>query len=118
MPPVEPVRLSPAPAGLTTTSPTVEANSAVKLRPRVSEKISEPPTNATPSTIANVLMSSRSLRPSRLFAVALSIARTSDAVGHGGHPRHDLEHLVAVGVARLVDDPAVGEEHDPVRVGG
>ena len=60
-------------AGRTTTSPTVEANSAVKLRSSVSEKISEPPTNATPSTIANVLISRRSLRPSRLLKVALSI---------------------------------------------
>ena len=58
------------PTGRTTTSPTVEANSAVKLRFSVSEKTSEPTTNATPSTMAKVLMIRRSLRPSRLLRAA------------------------------------------------
>ena len=98
---------SPSP-GRTTTSPTVEANSAVKLRSRVSVKIRVPLTNATPSTIANVLISSRSLRPSRLLSAALIMRR--------GHPGHDLEHLLLAGLAHLVDDPAVGEEHHPVGV--
>ncbi len=65
-----PRRCAP-PSGRTTTSPTVEAKSAVKLRLRVSEKISVPATNATPSTIANVLISRRTLRPSRLLRAAL-----------------------------------------------
>ena len=60
------------PVGRTTTSPTVDANSAVKLRFSVSEKIRVPATKATPSTIANVLISRRSLRPRRLFHAALN----------------------------------------------
>src|SRR6478735_6726686 len=122
------------PSGRTTTSPTVEAKSAVKLRLRVSEKISEPATNATPSTIANVLSSSRTLRPSRLLRAVLIIRGPRGSVGCRsgagearsfvgwssrvlGHPVHDLEHLLAGRRAQLVDHATVGEEDDPVGVG-
>ena len=57
-------------SGRTTESPTVESNRAVKLRSSVSENIRMPVTNATPSTIANVLRSSRTRRASRLFSEA------------------------------------------------
>ena len=62
------------PSGRTTTSPTDEAKIASKERLRVSVKIREPATKATPSTIAKVLISRRSLRPSRLFQAALNIS--------------------------------------------
>ena len=62
------------PAGRTTTSPTVEAISAVKLRLRVSLKTRVPTTKATPSTIAKVLIRSRTLRPSRLLSAARNIS--------------------------------------------
>ncbi len=68
----EPSLLVP-PTGRTTTSPTDEAKIASKERLRVSVKISEPATKATPSTIANVLISRRSLRPRRDFQAALNI---------------------------------------------
>ena len=100
--------------GRTTTSPTVEANSAVKLRLRVSVKTSEPATNATPSTIANVLISRRSLRPEQ--ALERGAGTSAQRPRRRGHPGHDLEHAVAVGVAQLVDDPAVGEEDHAVGV--
>ena len=103
------------PSGRTTTSPTVEAKSAVKLRLSMSEKTSEPQTNATPSTIANVLISRRTLRASRLFQAARN-TRQSLASTAVGHPGHHLEDLLAVGVAHLVDDLAVGEEDDAVGV--
>jgi hypothetical protein len=75
----EDVAMAPAlpSPGRTTTSPTVDAKSAVKLRSRVSVKIRVPLTKATPSTIANVLINSRSLRPSRLFSAALITWRPS-----------------------------------------
>ena len=63
------------PIGRTTTSPTDEAKIASKERLNVSVKMSEPATKATPRTIANVLISRRSLRPSRLFQAALNIRR-------------------------------------------
>ncbi len=60
------------PAGRTTTSPTELSKIATKLLFRVSVKISVPATKATPRMIANVLISSRSLRPSRLLHAAYS----------------------------------------------
>ena len=112
-------RWSAVPIGRTTTSPTEEAKIAVKLLFRVSVKISEPATNATPSTIANVLINSRSLRPSRLFQAACSITRPGRRGVElaGVHVRHPGQHLLAVRLAQLVDDPAVGEEDHPVGVG-
>ena len=86
----------------------------MKLRSRVSEKTSEPTTNATPSTIANVLISRRSLRAEQALE-GCAEHRQRRRLG-GGHPGHDLEHLLAVGVAQLVDDAAVGEEDDAVGV--
>ena len=92
----------------------MEANSAVKLRLRVSENIRMPVTNATPSTIANVLSSSRTRRASRLLREArIMVVRP---VRDRGQPGHGVEHLLAGGVAQLVDDPAVGEEQHPVGV--
>ena len=92
-------------------SPTVEANSAVKLRSRVSENIRIPVTNATPSTIAKVLSSSRTRRASRLLREARImrsdvVMAASRAIG--------VEDLLAGGAAQLVDDAAVGEEEHPV----
>ena len=67
------------PFGATTTSPTDEAKIASKERLRVSVKMREPATKATPSTIAKVLISRRSLRPSRLFQAARSISAAAPA---------------------------------------
>ena len=66
--------LSAAPSGRTTTSPTELSKMAVKLLLSVSVKISVPATKATPSTMAKVLIRSRTLRPSRLLQAACSIA--------------------------------------------
>ena len=90
----------------------VEANSAVKLRLRVSLKTRVPTTNATPSTIAKVLIRSRTLRPSRLLSAARNISPPPGALIRAMTSRT----LLAVGVAQLVDDPAVGEEDDAVGV--
>src|SRR4051812_5406871 len=98
------------PAGRTTTSPTDAPNSLLNPSLSAAEKTREPTTKATPSAIANVLISRRTLRASRLFQTARS---TSVRRLGGGHPRHDL---LALRVAQLVDDAAVGEEDDPVGV--
>ncbi len=58
------------PCGRTTTSPTEEPNSRLNPSLSAAENTSEPTTNATPSAIANVLISSRTFRASRLFHVA------------------------------------------------
>ena len=84
-------------------------------------KIRVPTTNATPSTIANVLMMSRTLRPSSDFQAACSISRWWSARGPRRGARrglHLLENAFAVGLAHLAHDPAVAEEHDPVGVRG
>ena len=65
------------PCGRTTTSPTEEPNSRLKPSLSAAENTSEPTTNATPSAIANVLMSSRTLRASRLFQAARIIGSRS-----------------------------------------
>src|SRR3954470_12270064 len=96
--------------GRTTVSPTVEANRAVKLRSTVSENIRIPVTKATPSTIANVLSSRRTRRANRLL-------REARIIGSGRHPGHLVEHLLAAGVAQLVDHATVGEEQDPIGPG-
>ena len=67
---VSPAPLSRAPTGRTTTSPTELSKMATKLLFNVSVKISVPATKATPSTMAKVLIKSRSLRPRRLFHAA------------------------------------------------
>src|SRR3954451_5655108 len=98
------------PAGRTTTSPTEDPKSRLKPSLSAAEKTREPTTKATPSAIANVLISRRTLRASRLFQTARS---TSVRRLGGGHPRHDL---LALRVAQLVDDPAVREEDHAVGV--
>src|SRR6478672_1107288 len=98
------------PAGRTTTSPTEEPNSLLKPALSAAEKTSEPTTKATPRAIANVLISRRTLRASRLLHTARS---TSVHRLGGGHPRDDL---LALGVVQLVDDAAVGQEDDAVGV--
>ena len=98
-------------SGRTTTSPTVEAIRAVKLRLRVSLKTRVPTTNETPMTMANVLISRRTLRPSRLLRAARNISPPPAA-----RFRAILDDAVPVGVAQLVDDPAVGQEHHAIGV--
>src|SRR4051794_847090 len=100
------------PAGRTTTSPTEAPKSRLKPLLSAAENTSEPTTNATPSEMANVLISRRTLRASKLFQTARS---TSVRRLGGGHPGDDL---LALRVAELVDDAAVGEEDDAVGVRG
>ena len=89
-----------------------------KAPPIASVKISEPATNATPSTIANALRSSRSLRATRLRQVTLSIAQAPRPPAELAKLRHPLEHPLGRRVAHLVDDLAVGEEDHAVGVAG
>ena len=89
----------------------------MKLRLRVSEKIRVPTTNATPSTIANVLISSRTLRASRLLRAARITGRCRARSASSVIRAMISSTPLAVGLAQLVDDPAVGEEDDPVGVG-
>src|SRR3954454_23080279 len=98
------------PSGWTTVSPTVESNSAVKLRWRVSENIRIPVTNATPSTMAKVLSSSRIRRASRLL-------RDARIMGSASQPGHGVEDLLPRGPAELVDDAPVAQEQHPVAPG-
>src|SRR5690242_8934999 len=104
------------PAGRTTTSPTEEPNSRLNPSLSAAENTSEPTTKATPSEIANVLISSRTLRAIRLFHAARIMGTSrrcqvpSRVCGLGrGHPR---DHLLAVGITQLVDDAPVRQEHD------
>src|SRR3954447_18944839 len=99
------------PAGRTTTSPTDAPNSLLNPSLSAAEKTREPTTKATPSAIAKVLISRRTLRASRLFHTARS---TSDRRFGGSHPGDDL---LALRIVQLVDDATVGEEDDAVGVG-
>src|SRR5688500_3041259 len=81
--------------------------------PIASVKISEPATNATPSTIANALSSRRTLRATRLRQVTLNISARRVGEGEGSHP---LEDPLGCRVAHLVDHPAVREEDHAVGV--
>src|SRR4051812_32613716 len=99
------------PAGRTTTSPTEAPNSLLNPAFNAAENTSEPTTNATPSEIAKVLISRRTLRASRLFQTARSTSVRRLGGGHGG------DDLVTLRVAQLVDDAPVGEEDDAVGVG-
>src|SRR5690349_4976067 len=107
------------PAGRTVTSGAVCRNRSVKLRFKVSVNTNVPATNATPSTIANALMPSRSLCAARPFSVALSIfSALRRVVARCLEVLHLLEHPVRGGFEHLVDDPAVGQEKNPVGVPG
>src|SRR5439155_4777952 len=75
-------------------------------------RISAPATAITPSTTAMPDSTSRSLRDSRLFQVACSMS------GRPVQALHGVQHSVGGRVAQLVDDRAVGQEDDPVGVGG
>src|SRR4051812_5929810 len=82
-------------------------------------KISTPARNATPSTMASALITSRSLRAARLRRVSRSIgpAPSVREVHRGGlQCGQVLQHLLAVGTGQLVDHAAVGEEDDAVAV--
>src|SRR5918995_1636938 len=81
-------------------------------------KTSTPERKATPSTIDRPLMTSRSLRASRLRRVSRNISGglCGDGRREGLERRHVLEDLLTVGLVDLVDDLAVGEEDHPVAV--
>src|SRR5688572_28566887 len=88
--------------------------SKVALRPVL--QVLTPARKPMPSTMASVLISRRTLRASRLRQVRRSMSvrrlRHRDVL----QPGHLGEDRVAVGVAQLVDDLAVGEEQDAVGV--
>ena len=63
------------PVGRTITSPTLSARMLVKARLNVSVNTREPATNATPRTMAKALISSLSLRASKLFQLARNMAQ-------------------------------------------
>ena len=89
---------------------------AVKLRLSVSPNTSGAARRTRrPSTIANVLISSRTLRAQQALRSAArntAVSPTTAAVIRA----ITSSTLLTVGVAQLVDDPAVGEEDDPVGV--
>ncbi len=80
------------------------AESAVSVRTRV------PATNPTPRTIASAVSASRSFLATRLFSAARHISDFQQL--------HPVEDLLGRRIPHLVHDLAVGEEHDPVGVGG
>src|SRR5919112_4594874 len=88
--------------------------SKVALRPVL--KVITPARKPMPSTMASVLISRRTLRASRLRQVRRSTSARRLLDGRVLERRHLGEDLVAVGVAQLVDDLAVGEEDDAVGV--
>src|SRR6478735_2226418 len=83
-------------------------------------KTRTPERNATPSTIARPLITSRTLRAKRLRSVSLSTAYPS-GLGRTGRGEvlqagHVLEDLLALRVLDLVDHESVGQEDDAVAV--
>ena len=72
---------------------------------------SVPAMNATPRMTASAVSTKRSLCAASPLRVTFHIALLAQ-------PAHLVEHGVGGRVAELVDDAAVGEEHDPVRVRG
>src|SRR5689334_10478963 len=94
------------------------ANSASNERPSVSVSTNEPATNMTDSTTAIMDSASRSLRASRLLSVARSIASALLLGARHVQALEPVQHALGGGVAQLVDDPAVGEEDDAIRVRG
>src|SRR4051812_23222510 len=105
-----------SPAGRTMTSDVEPLTmfSKVALRPVL--KILTPARKPMPSTMATVLISRRTLRASRLRQVRRSISARRLHHRDVLQPGHLGEDLVAVGVAQLVDDQAVGEKEHAVGV--
>ena len=94
------------------TSPVVLSMIPWKLLSSVSVNTNDPATNATPSTMANALMASRSLRASRLRTVTRNIS--GHLVGRRletAELLHLLQDVMGRRGAQLADHPAVAEEH-------
>src|SRR6478609_10246674 len=107
-----------APLNATSASAVLPSMMLSNAPPIALVKIIEPATNATPSTIANADSSRRSLRAKRLRQVtrhtSAALARRRGLAGR--ELLHLVQHLLAVGTTKLVDDEPVGEEHHPVGV--
>ena len=83
-------------------------NSASKLCFTVSVSTNVPAMNATPSTMAMAVRNRRTLCAARLRRVARSTSVP--------HALHVVDDALGRRLRHLVDDAAVGEEHDAVRV--
>src|ERR1700761_5683336 len=92
---------------------------SLKDCPTESEKTSVPATKALPSSTASMVISSRPLWASTLrSAVRYTVPAPSAGAAGGVEAPHPVEDAVGGRAVHLVDDPAVGEEDHPVRVGG
>src|SRR3954464_13791147 len=76
----------------------------------VSLNTANPDRKAQPATTAIAVSSRRPLRAMVLRSASLNISLTE--------PLHAVEHALGRGVGHLVDDLAVGEEDDAIRVTG
>src|SRR5690242_11809369 len=85
-------------------------NSTVNVLFRVSVKTNVPEMKATPSTMASAVSASLSLWASRPLIVTFRMS--------GPQRPHPLQDRVGGGLAELAHHGPVGQEDDPVRVGG
>src|ERR1700720_4047164 len=84
--------------------------SAVNVLCKVSVSTYVPEMNVTPRMIASAVSISRSLCASSPLRVTLRMS--------GSHGPHALEHRIGRGFLKLAHYGPVGQEDDPVRVGG
>src|SRR4029077_7256744 len=85
-------------------------NSVVNVLCRVSVRTNVPEMKVTPSTMASTVSPSRSLWASRPPIVTFPIS--------GPHRPLPLWYRISGRLLQLAHHRPVGEEHDPVRVGG
>ena len=85
------------------------ANRSLNDFVNVSEKMNVPARNDVPRMTAREVSSKRPLRAMMPFRAILNIDSVTE-------PLHAIEHEIGRRLGHLVDDLAVGEEDDPVRV--
>src|SRR4051794_21662592 len=88
------------------------ANIVSNVLPMVSVSTSAPAMNATPSSTAKLVVTTRSFRARSPARVVFSIGPLLPVL------LEELEHPLGRRVLHLVDDPAVVQEHDAAGVRG